>query len=344
MPTRHFCAYFDANYLPRGLALYRSLQRHARPFHLHVLCLDPETLAALQPLQGPDLSLAPLASLEAADPDLLRVKPGRSRLEYYYTLTASCVRFFQDRCPGADPLTYLDADLFFYSDPTPALDELRDRSVLIMPHRYPQRLSRLNLYGLYNVSFLVFRRDAAARACLDRWREQCIEWCFNRVEGDRFGDQKYLDDWPARFPKVGVIEHPGAGLAPWNVEPERLRLSRGQIMVNGAPLICFHFHALQVFSRHVFDPGFHRFGIAPAPTLLRRVYAPYLRELGLAMKTAPAGQRQSLADWLDLASYRRPLVSVGHAAVELNLARLVCPLRAAAVRAATLLRRPTPEA
>ncbi|MGO8085215.1 hypothetical protein [Rhizobium leguminosarum] len=32
------------------------------------------------------------------------------------------------------------------------------------------------------------------------------------------GDQKYLDEWPDLYANCHIIEHPGAGVAPWNYE------------------------------------------------------------------------------------------------------------------------------
>jgi hypothetical protein len=48
----HYATYFDRHYLTRGLALYRSLVRHSRPFALWVLCLDKETHRTLSRRPG----------------------------------------------------------------------------------------------------------------------------------------------------------------------------------------------------------------------------------------------------------------------------------------------------
>ena len=80
---------------------------------------------------------------------------------------------------------------------------------------------------IYNVQFMTFRRDARGLEALHWWRDRCIEWCYYRVEDGKLGDQKYLDDWPERFDGVHVLEHPGGGLAPWNVENYELARRNG---------------------------------------------------------------------------------------------------------------------
>ena len=74
----------------------------------------------------------------------------------------------------------------------------------------------------YNVEWVTFRRDPDGLEALNWWHDRCIEWCYQRAEDGKMGDQKYLDDWLVRFERVHVVRHPGAGLAPWNVKAHRL--------------------------------------------------------------------------------------------------------------------------
>lgn len=242
---RDFCTLFDVNYLPRGLVTLRSLRAVLPDARLRVLCMDVETKRVLDGLREPGLEAVALAELEEHDPALVAVKGDRSPAEYCWTSTPAVCRYLLEREPELDELTYIDADLMFWSSPEPLFDELGGDAVLIVPHRYaPQWAAQETTHGIYNVEWLTFRRDKRGLAVLDWWRERCIEWCYASPEDGKFGDQKYLDGWPDRFDGVHVLRHPGGGLAPWNVPRHRLEPDGESVTVDGSPLIFFHFHSL----------------------------------------------------------------------------------------------------
>ena len=244
--TYEFCTLFDRVYLPRALVLYRTLVEHAGDFRLRAFCMDTKTHELLTRLELERLQLIRLDELERHDAGLLATKPTRAPVEYYWTSTPASVLYCLEREPELESITYLDADLMFFSSPQPIFDELGDESVLIVPHRFPPRLeAELESAGTYNVQFMTFRRTDEGLEALRWWRERCLEWCYARVEDGKFGDQKYLDDWPTRFAGVHTLRHLGAGLAPWNVEQYRLQAGNPPT-VNGQPLIFFHYHGLRL--------------------------------------------------------------------------------------------------
>ena len=51
--------------------------------------------------------------------------------------------------PEIDVLTYLDADLYFYSSPEPIFSEFQGASVLIHEHRYSPELKCMEINGKY---------------------------------------------------------------------------------------------------------------------------------------------------------------------------------------------------
>lgn len=284
--TRHYCTYFDHRFLPRGLALHDSLQRHCSPFVLWVLCLDDLCYDALKRLGLPGVHLISLSQFEQADPALLVAKGNRSLVEYYFTCTPSLPRYVLSREAGIDLITYVDADLFFFSDPSPIFDELGSASIGIVSHRFAPEFSGTENCGKYNVGILCFRRDHESARCLEWWRERCLEWCYDRIEDGRFADQKYLDEWPRRFGSVKVLEHKGVNLAPWNIANYTLTKGEGFLSVDGDRLIVYHFHALNKIARWVFDPGLDRYGAKASRLIRRSIYGPYLKVLNAKMATA----------------------------------------------------------
>ena len=287
MSTRHYCTYFDHRYLARGLALRASLAEHAPGSQLWVLCLSAECEAALRSLALADVHLIPLAELEAADPQLAASRGNRTLVEYYFTCSPCLPRHILASQPHVEAITYLDSDLFFFASPEPIFAEIADAAIAITPHRFPaNRAATMERYGRYNVGWLTFGRSQAAVACLDWWRERCIEWCHDRLEGERFADQKYLDQFEARFESVHVIRHPGANLAPWNLANHRV--GGPPATVDGMPVVFFHFHGVKQIAPRWFDTHLDGYKIRLQAPVRDAIYAPYLRYLLAAERTAAA--------------------------------------------------------
>lgn len=274
----HFCTYFDSNYLLRGLTLYRSLQATGCIFELHVLTLDERAQSILTSLALPNVHLVPLTTLENWEPKLLHAKADRGRIEYYFTLSPVLPLYLMEEYPEIGLITYLDADLYFYRSPEAIFSELGGQSILITEHRFPAHLWEKEKFGRYNVQYQSFRRDEQGLACLERWKEQCLEWCFDRLEDGKYADQKYLEEWPSRYNRLVVLKHKGAGVAPWNWATHRMQLEGGEVSVGGEALIFYHFHGVKIFHPYFISNGLLDFGLMPY-RLRRWFYVGYLRQL-----------------------------------------------------------------
>lgn len=269
----YYVTLFDSNYLTRGLVMYRSLLRHAGEFHLWIICFDDLAYQLLQQLNLEKVTLISL--LEFEDSELLKIKPQRTQREYCWTCTPSTLLYVLNTEPHVDTVTYLDADLMFFSSPEPIFTEAKNASILLTEHRYLPEYDQSATSGIYNVQFMMFRRNIEGLNALTWWRDRCIEWCYARFENGKFGDQKYLDDWKERFTGVHVIQHLGAGLAPWNAAQYNLNKNGEDIFVEEYPLIFYHFHALKI---HPLKIGYLS-GYPLKPELCEWVYYPYYQQL-----------------------------------------------------------------
>lgn len=264
--VEHFVTLFDGRFLPQGLALHASLQRHASCHTLWILCVDEQAYSVLTDLRLPNVRLLRVEDVETAE--ILAVKPTRTRGEYYWTLTPFAPRFVFEADADVQRVTYLDADLWFRRDPALILREFdaSHKQVLITDHAYSPELDRTAESGRFCVQFLTVTRDGG-ELVRKWWEERCIEWCYARAEDGKFGDQKYLDDWPERFePWVHVLADKELALAPWNAA----RFPYGNA-------VFFHFHGLRIISDRFVSLGLGRC-VVPMP-VMRNIYRPYLREL-----------------------------------------------------------------
>lgn len=240
----YYCTYFDANYLPRGIVMMRSLLRHDPKAHLFVLCLDQVTMDTLQ---GWSQRVMPIAMTElmAADPVFACSRDDRSQIEWYFTSTSCFVQFLFEHFPRLPRITYLDADLYFYASPEIIHYEAEGASVQIIEHRFSSRLASLITYGRFNVGWISFFNTLEGRQVVADYRRDCLEWCHDWVDGERFADQKYLDRWPSLYPQCCISRLWGANVAPWNLSRWEPSLFAGNLFLDGHRLIFYHFHGIR---------------------------------------------------------------------------------------------------
>lgn len=274
-----FCTLFDSNYLSRGLVLYDSLVKHCPDFHLYVFAFDQKCYSYLTSVNLPNLSAISLEEYE--DEDLLKVKKDRTIAEYCWTNTPSTAWYILNHFE-VDHCTYLDADMVFYSNPQPLLLEMGSKSVLITEHRYTHPEGLEEQAGRFNVQFITFKNDKFGREVCLWWRNACLDWCYDRFEEGKFGDQKYLDDWPTRFQGIHVMQHEGGGLATWNIQQYQISKDKNNKLRvissktgKAYDAIFFHFHALKFYEEGIvyFTPDY-------LPKLaLSEFYFPYVQLL-----------------------------------------------------------------
>ena len=276
----NFCTLFDSNYLTRGLALYESLEKNCASFHLYVVAFNEDCYTYLKN-SGLEC-ITPIALKDFEDKKLLEVKPTRSIAEYCWTCTPSVILY----CLNTFTLpscTYVDADMIFYKDPGLLFDELKADSILITEHRYSKEYDQSATHGKYCVQFMFFKNNDPGLCALSWWRDRCLEWCFSYQEDGKFGDQKYLDDWTTRFPGVHVLQHPGGGVAPWNVQQFGFVAEDGDIRIienksgDRYPLVFFHLHGLKFYTDNTVSLSGSLYEIKQEVKSL--VYRPYVARL-----------------------------------------------------------------
>lgn len=273
--------------MDKGLVMYKSLEQVCNDFTLYVLAMDDQCYEILSKLSYPHLKPIKLNNFETKE--LLEVKKERTFGEYCWTCSSSLISYILDKYE-TDHCTYIDADLYFYYDPSILLNELEERkaSVLIVGHRFnsfcKKKLSQE--VGTYCVQFNMFKNDEKGRKLLDIWRKQCIEYCSCDGDGIHWADQKYMDNWIKDYEFVIETQHFGAGVAPWNLAQYKLYKTdtNGHVILTRKgqklPLIFYHFENIQYIENQIININAYNAWTIDSK-LVNYLYKIYLKKIDL---------------------------------------------------------------
>lgn len=269
-----YCMILTKYRIYQGVALYRSLIHNAGISRVFILCMDEETESVLGQMDLQGVTLIPVNALE--DQFVLSLKSIRRINEYCWTLKPSFLYFILSNFSNEiQRVTYMDADGCFFADPKVIFESQKDCSVLLSRHNYSRNLKFVEKdAGIYNSGFISFLNDDNGISTLTWWRDQCLHWCYDRVEKGKFGDQKYLETMPHIFKNVCDITTPGVNIGPWNDFSYTPHITDGKVYLDNDPLILYHFAGLRITDAQeiLYVLNFNK-------TLKEPVYNPYINVL-----------------------------------------------------------------
>lgn len=279
--TNVFFTFFDKGYLSRGLAMIESVRTHGNQDLIVILALDHETHNFFSQEKQEGIEVISISQIESFEPRLIAAKATRSTMEYYFTCTPHIFRYlFSTKSMAAeDTISYLDADLYFFDDPTKIREALGSYSVGITEHRFSDDLrTRLIKYGKFNAGFLTFKNDEYGNLVLEWWGNQTLDWCSDVPEEGKYANQGYLNSFE-NFHNVLSYPSTGFNLAPWNTKSSRIRNDDyGNVIVDDSRLLFFHFHGVRRV-RNWFVTAQLIYKSQMTEVLAKDIYQPYISVL-----------------------------------------------------------------
>lgn len=284
-----FCTLFDSNYLDKGIALVNSLNRVSKNFELYVYAFDNKAYEILSIMSLDRVKV--ILFEDIISDELKEIRRKRTRAEFCWTCTPYIIEYTLKQF-DVKMCTYIDADLYFFSDPKVLIDEMLEMncSVQIVEHRFPQNRKYRVIEsgsGKFCVEFNTFLNNDKGLEILDWWRKQCFSCCTSDWNQGSFGDQKYLEEWQDRFGSVNVLQNHGGGVAPWNIgryKKESNSNEQGiQFREKGKKtkykLIFYHFHDLHFIDKKYIDINIYTRHKYIDKSLVDAIYKKYLTEL-----------------------------------------------------------------
>lgn len=103
-----------------------------------------------------------------------------------------------------------------------------------------------------------------------------MEWCYYTKQGEKKGDQKYLENWTTTYQGVHELQHLGGGVAPWNVSQYKYEKANSSIILSfkdkDFKLVFYHFQNIRYMP---FGFVNIKLGIKDK-NIVKKIYIPYL--------------------------------------------------------------------
>lgn len=236
----NFVACFDINYNVQALALIESIEKNVKDYQFFIFCMDESSFKTIDNLKNKKIKVFLFEDFE--DSLLKKLKKQRKANEYFWTITPRLPLIIFDNFDQIDQVTYIDTDIFFLKSPDEIYKDFQEtkKDILLTKHNYSPKYDKSEISGKFCVQFLIINREGYD--IIKNWELLCNEWCYDRIEKNRYGDQKYLDDWPEKYKdRIYIVKNRNLFQGPWNADS-----------TNADEAIVFHFHGLRKIVKNFY--------------------------------------------------------------------------------------------
>lgn len=244
------CTLFDSLFSVEGWLCWESINRFDPTMKFYVLCLDQRAYyeaTSYMCCRCGDIVPIRLFDFENYFKELLDVRSTRSWGPYTQTCKVFLPTYIFEVF-GEQSVFYVDSDLYFWSNASQIGEELGENSFMVTS----RELEPPPPQGRFNGGCFACKNDQYAAEFLKWWQEKTIEWCqWGQGPEGRFGEEGYLNiihDEPEKFKNTVISSNPGINLAPWNLNKHTLERIEDGVLVDGRPLVCFHYQGMLIYN------------------------------------------------------------------------------------------------
>jgi glycosyltransferase involved in cell wall biosynthesis len=182
---------------------------------------------------------------------------------------------------GFDHVVYLDPDICVYSPMTELEQALHNGALAVLVPHLTGRIRDaakpaeydILLSGTYNLGFCALAQHRELQGLLEFWSEKSLREFISDVHQGLFTDQRWMDLIPGMFDDVVILRHEGYDVAYWNLPHRQVTQNGNGFLVNGDPLVFFHFSGLDPLKPEGFSKHQNRYRLSTVGPAARLVNA-----------------------------------------------------------------------
>ena len=298
---KNYCTLGDVKYLPNLICLIDSIHKNFKhDYKIHVLALDDKVYNFIKKNRSnKNVVVYQLKQIEE-DFDIKAIKflpPGNEAIsnanssgknpqfvQFCWALAPCFSNWLMKRIKNS--VTYVDADILFYSDLNSFFSELGNKSIGLVRHRIPY----LYTSGEFNVGMVHFENDGPGRSALNFWCNVMKNPSNSYQPGfGTCGDQKYLEMVNSIYAKhVKIIDEGFGHLAPWNVTQHEYDNEKIIWKDKKQNLVYFHFAHFVIENQESYRASYKNEWIWGDPlkvnSFVKNLYNDYFLKMKSAIK------------------------------------------------------------